>query len=453
MEATERSEVDVADDRATDVVVVGGGLAGLSAAATAARAGRSVALFEARHPGGRAAVTTVDPGVVFNAGPRAFYTGGPGEAALRHLGIEAHGGSPDTANSYCVRDGVLHPVPGDPLTLLRTRLLGLRSKVKVGSVLARLAKLDTASLASVSVSQWMADQGFDDDAVELLRMVLRTATYSNEVDDFSAGAAMGQVQLALGPGVRYLDGGFAQLVDALRDAATSAGATVIDHDAVRSVDPHPSEPSAWVVRTSSRSVVARSVVVATGGPDAVERLLPVALDRSGLTEPVTAACLELGVRRPPQHPLLLGVGVPLYLSRHTPAAASLAPDGITVVHVVRYGARTSDEDRRDLWAHAARVGLTSDDVVAERFLHKMVVCGGLPRPSTGGLAGRPAVTVPGVDGLYIAGDWVGREGLLADAALASGRRAAELAVGRAAEPAATRAARAHATRGTPQGAR
>jgi hypothetical protein len=42
----------------------------------------------------------------------------------------------------------------------------------------------------------------------------------------------------------------------------------------------------------------------------------------------------------------------------------------------------------------------------------------------GGLAGRPAVEVPEVPGLYLAGDWVGAEGLLADASLASARRAA-----------------------------
>ena len=38
----------------------------------------------------------------------------------------------------------------------------------------------------------------------------------------------------------------------------------------------------------------------------------------------------------------------------------------------------------------------------------------------GGLAGRPSVTVSGAPGLLIAGDWVGDEGMLADAAVASG---------------------------------
>jgi hypothetical protein len=53
-------------------------------------------------------------------------------------------------------------------------------------------------------------------------------------------------------------------------------------------------------------------------------------------------------------------------------------------------------------------------------------------PERGGLAGRPGAAVPGLDGVLVAGDWVGPVGHLTDAALvsgeAAGRRAAERAV-------------------------
>ena len=48
--------------------------------------------------------------------------------------------------------------------------------------------------------------------------------------------------------------------------------------------------------------------------------------------------------------------------------------------------------------------------------------------AAGGTAGRPGPAVPGVRGLFVAGDWVGAEGLLADASVASAARAADLAV-------------------------
>lgn len=405
----------------TDLVVVGAGLAGLAAAATAALAGHRVTILESRAPGGRAAVSVVDPGVVFNAGPRALYNGGAGRSVLRELGVEPVGGSPATDDAYGARDGQVHRLPAGAMTMLRTPLLGWRSKVAVGRALAGLQRVDTASLGHVSIRRWMQDRALAPDAVDLFRTVLRTATYCDDIEDFSADAAIGQVQLALGSGVMYPDGGFQQFVDGLRRIAVTAGVRLVDHDPVRTIEA--AHTRGWTVSTGTSAISARAVVVATGGPDSVERLVPARIDRSGLGPPVSSACLELAVTRPPRHSLLLGIGEPIYLSRHTPAAGHLAPDGITVVHVVRYGARSSDEDRRDLWRHAKLAGLSVDDVVAERFLHKMVVAGGLPIASAGGLAGRPTVRVTGVEGMFIAGDWVGPVGLLADAALASGRSA------------------------------
>jgi len=50
-------------------------------------------------------------------------------------------------------------------------------------------------------------------------------------------------------------------------------------------------------------------------------------------------------------------------------------------------------------------------------------------PRAGGLARRPDATAAEAPGVLLAGDWVGPEGMLADAALASGRRAGLLAAG------------------------
>jgi hypothetical protein len=82
--------------------------------------------------------------------------------------------------------------------------------------------------------------------------------------------------------------------------------------------------------------------------------------------------------------------------------------------------------RAQLQEHAARAGLTGA-IVTERYLHKMMVAGGMPLASRGGLAGRPGVAVPGQPNAFVAGDWVGGTGLLLDAAFASGVRAGRLA--------------------------
>jgi len=64
-------------------------------------------------------------------------------------------------------------------------------------------------------------------------------------------------------------------------------------------------------------------------------------------------------------------------------------------------------------------------VVARRFLPAITVSNALVTAAQGGLKGRQRPDVPGVEGLYVAGDWVGPEGMLADAGMASAKLAAE----------------------------
>ena len=75
-------------------IVIGGGLAGLTAAATLARAGRPVTLLEgAEHVGGRARTRRRD-GFHLNLGPHALYRAGGGRLALHQLGVRTRGGIP-----------------------------------------------------------------------------------------------------------------------------------------------------------------------------------------------------------------------------------------------------------------------------------------------------------------------------------------------------------------------
>ena len=62
--------------------------------------------------------------------------------------------------------------------------------------------------------------------------------------------------------------------------------------------------------------------------------------------------------------------------------------------------------------------------VVKRYLPSMTVSHGLPLACENGLAGRPDVSSAGYPNVFLAGDWVGPEGLLADASAASARSAA-----------------------------
>jgi phytoene dehydrogenase-like protein len=249
--------------------------------------------------------------------------------------------------------------------------------------------------------------------------------YVTDLENMPADFAISRLKDAR-RGVSYLDKGFASLVEGLSSAASAAGATIRTHQAAAGIS---AVPGGWKVELAGGEVLpAAAVVVAAGGPATARQLLPTDPGWLELGPPVTAACLDLGLRGP--HPsVVVGLDQPLYLACHCPPG-DLAPAGGSVVHVMRYGARDAELDRAELRRFAALAGITDDQIVAERFLPVHVVTHVLPSPEDG-LAGRPAVAVPGSAGLYLAGDWVGPSGWLSDAAMASGEQAGLLAAGSA----------------------
>jgi phytoene dehydrogenase-like protein len=67
-----------------------------------------------------------------------------------------------------------------------------------------------------------------------------------------------------------------------------------------------------------------------------------------------------------------------------------------------------------------------DVLVKHIYMPGIEAIGMLPTATGGGFAGRPSPQLPGLPNLYLAGDWVGPEGFLVDAAIASARQAAQL---------------------------
>ncbi len=433
---------DVVEGHVVDVAVVGAGLAGLSAAITAARTGARVAILDAGRWGGRARASTVEPGVVFNGGPRALYRDGAAARELAAMGIRWRGAPPRTRNARVRAGDTTHVMPATASQLLRSGALGVRGTIQLGRLMSTIGGRDPEALVGRSVAEWVDEMGLAADARAVVMALVRLSTYVDAPEVLDAGAAASQLQLASG-GVHYLDGGWQTLVDQMVDRAADLGVAMLDHTPVRSIERRDGV-TGWVLEGGSGTARATSVVLATGTPAAAARLSPIDLRLGAVGDPVTAACLELAVRGPLRVPFLLGLDVPLYLSQHSPPAA-LAPEGISVVHVLRYGTTDPASDRAELWEHVRRARIDRAAVVADRFLRRMVVAGGLPRAADGGVLGRPSVTVLGVEGLHLAGDWVGGHGLLADAAVASGVAAGRAAAQHTAWGATTSDARAGCT--------
>jgi phytoene dehydrogenase-like protein len=411
------------------IAVVGGGLAGLAAAAYLAPAGRHVTVYEkARIVGGRA-VTTVLGGYRFNLGPHALYVAGEGRAVLKELDVPVRGARPPASGAFAIRGGRLDTLPAGPMSLLATGLLSLGAKIEVARILAVLPKMDPASLRGQTVAGWLLRISSREEVRDLLAALVRVATYANDPARQGADSAVAQLQRALRSSVLYLDGGWQSIVDALRERAEEAGVRIETDAPVRRVVADGSVRAVLLADGRERDADA---VVATGSPAQVAALVPEAgsLCRAAARAmPVRAACLDVALDRVPrpQSRFALGIDTPLYVSLHS-AVARLAPEGGGIIHAAKYltpeatheADHRPDEVRRELEQalELLQPGWQSS-VVHQRFLPDMVVSNALTTTSP-----RPQPAVPEVPGLFVAGDWVGSEGLLADASLASARSAA-----------------------------
>jgi phytoene dehydrogenase-like protein len=421
------------DDRTSmvDVAVVGGGLGGLATATYLARERRSVVLCEkASGIGGRAMTTDMGP-FRFNLGPHALYAASHGVGVLRDLGVAFTGQRPSASGAFAIARGAKHALPGGFLSLMTTGLFGLPAKLETARLLGGIGRIDPRPLDGVPVGEWIATQVRHADVRALVAALVRVATYCNDPQRLSAGAALSQIQGALGKGVLYLDGGWQTLVDRLRTAATTAGVRILSSARAAAID---RAGARWVVRLADGTMLDAGAVVIAAGPDAAAALLSgaeetVARRWADSAVAVKAACLDLALDRLPQPraTFALGIDQPLYFSVHS-AVAKFGPHGKAVVHVAKYLGTTPSDPDRDERELEALLDLVQPGwralVLQRRFLPDMLVANDLPRATRGGTVGRPGPEIPGAPGLYVVGDWVGADGMLADASLASAKRAA-----------------------------
>ena len=388
------------------VHVIGGGLGGLAAAAFVARSGCSVVVHERRGRLGGRATTDERQGYRFNQGPHALYLGGEAAATLRDLGVPMAGITPPTNGTRMVLGGEAHLAPGALGSLLRTTIIGARDKLELASLMVRLPRLTPSDFAGLTVDEWL-DQLTERERVRaLLHAIVRLTTYTNAPDQLSAEVAIRQVQLGLGDGVRYLGGGWECLVDGLAGVVIGNGGEIRRDDGMNEVPD------------------GSAVIVAVGGP-AQTAVVTGHRYPDGVAAEVTV--LDLSLRHAPTHRFVIGVDEPIYLSDHG-STESMCPPGRASVSLAHYLAPGDEPDRERLQAFARHAGITSDDIVDERYLHRMTTVSAIATAASGGLAARPPVAIPDRAGVFVVGDWVGPTGHLADAVMASARAAADAAI-------------------------
>lgn len=416
----------------TDLIVVGGGMAGLTAAAMVAQAGRSVVLLEqAGHLGGRAA-THVRNRAHLNLGAHALYCRGHAFRLLRDLRVPFSGNFPSPGRALVFARDVPHRLPAGLGALLGSKLLTLREKWKLAGLLRTLQTIDARPFDRTPASEWIEQTAGRGGLSLLLRGLVRLTTYADDLERLSAGAAIDQLKLSFAGNVWYIDGGWQSLVDGLRARATENGALVRTGATAEAVE---ADEEGIAVRLNGGEVIRGRAAVLAVGPQAACKLLDLPADAPHSrwavdAVPLKAACLDVVLEKlsQPEQRFALGLDRPLYYSVHS-AAAKLAPDGVAVVQLMKYlkGDDTTParvlEAELETFLDRLQPGWPAF-VRTRRFLPAMTVAHGFPTAAGGGLSGRPGVAVADRPNVFVAGDWVGDRGMLVDASAASAEECA-----------------------------
>jgi phytoene dehydrogenase-like protein len=415
----------------TDVAVVGGGMAGLTAACYLARAGLGVTVFEkAPLLGGRAATREAE-GFLFNRGIHALYTGGAASRVFGELGVAYGHGTPK--ETFLLDGAELRPFPSGPSQFLRTDLLGAGDKLAFFRFLATSSRAKPRDLAGTSLREWLDAKVRRPPVHRLMVSLAYPLVYTSALDLVSAEVFVDKFQRALKHPVHYVDGGWRVLVEGLRAEAERSGARIVSDAHVELVEVSGGRARGVRLREGSL-VLAQAVVVATK-PGDVARLVDgdsrAALSKKvdGLT-PGLVACLDVALERlpSPDVPVVQDLNGPRFMTAQS-LYSRVAPRGGALLYTFKQldPRHPGDprEDERDLEDLLDRAQPGWRDVLVKRqYLPRMEAVGALPTASGGGFAGRPRHRVPGLEGLYLAGDWVGPEGFLVDASLGSARSAA-----------------------------
>ena len=222
-----------------EVVIVGGGLAGLSAAALLSKQGKKVLVLERGQLGGRA-VTMNIKGFSFNFGSHAIY--GRDVSILKKmekeldLKIDWRDFSPTKAK-YEV-DGELTAVPSNIKGLFRTKILSDAGKIKFAfTVLKTLAKIEKGH-PHMSIGKWMETKGIASDVKDMMLTLAGSNFFTNEPEKIPSDVYFEYYRnlFKTSKAVSYIGGGWQSLINQFVQVIEENGGVIRTKAKVDGVD-------------------------------------------------------------------------------------------------------------------------------------------------------------------------------------------------------------------------
>ncbi len=377
----------------TKITIVGGGLAGLTAAISSAEQGAAVRLLEAHSElGGRARST--DGPYKANLGPHAILASSP-------------------FWSWLGERNLIPPYARPRLSGVRFRWQDeIRRVPAVGAAVAALRLRGKTAPVNLDFRTWASDQ-VGEQAAEILSRSAGILTYHHDPGELSAAflwEPLVRGLLSAPPTARYPIGGWSAIIERMRSRASELGVEIV---CGHRVDELPEPP----------------VIVATELSDARRLLGDDTLDwLSG-----NSVCLDVAVTHRRGDPfVVVDLQESGWAERYTAADSTLAPDGEELIQ-----AQMPIRPAESVESAAERLERLLDASFSgwrerETWRRRQVMDGRTGALDLPGRTWRDRPAVEQHEGVYLAGDMVAAPGCLSEIAWASAIDASCLAVSTAA---------------------
>ncbi|MBB3128562.1 phytoene dehydrogenase-like protein [Paenibacillus rhizosphaerae] len=412
-----------------DAAIIGGGISGLVAAIDLARGGKSVVLFEKAGQLGGRAISVKKNGAIFDMGSHAIIKGGALYEIFQDLGIRMEGGSPGTNVSFLWNNKVTHM-----FKFILSRNLSWSGKMEFIKFFKILTRFDADSVPAISLRSW-AEQEFNDPMTRhIIYAMLRTNSYAAAIDHQMAGPALRSVaRTTKKNSIVYIQDGWITLVDQLYEKAVRSGVTIITGKNVTEIK---HDGAVRQLKFADGQEMDITHVIAATPPEVTFKLLSDGGSRSitnwkEQARVTKAATLTLSLKHlpAPDHFAVLGLDQPVYFINQS-KFTRLSEDGTSVVNLTKSNGTGVADPKADERFLEQMLDLIQPgwrkEVVARQYLPNITVAYDFMH------LGRedrfPGPDVPEIAGLYVAGEWATHGENLADAAAASGRRAARRAI-------------------------
>jgi phytoene dehydrogenase-like protein len=221
-----------------DVVVVGGGLAGLTAAARLARNGKHVLLIERAKIGGRSITLSIRD-FQFNFGAHAVY--GRDRSILsnleRELELSLHWRDFSQSKAKYDLGDELTDIPASIKGLIRTKMLSTKGKMAFAMFVAKTIAGIYRGDDSQSISEWLSKHRVSSEVRRML-LTLASSNFFTKTPEqipsdvfFHYYRSLFQTQ----KGVSYLAGGWQSIISELSRVMIEHGGTILEKTKIDSI--------------------------------------------------------------------------------------------------------------------------------------------------------------------------------------------------------------------------